>query len=292
VPGVRPKNIKADVGSWHFAQQANQAAASVREEDVGVSHGASSVGDAAGQANLTLEYWSIPGPKHGFAGTLTVSQEGLNPATREARLFADGEQIDTFEVGGETRHDLKAAFGAGMERIKDVEAIKVTLALGDDEFTVFEAKLSGTADAMAAMKKAADAYFVQSGSAEEFARRARQSGGGGGGSGQAGGGCFLTTACCGVIGLPDDCFELATLRRFRDEVMMSSADGRADVARYYAEAPQIVAGIHRCGDESVLLRLYFTHILPSALAARFGLHSLARRLYTGMMRRLSPYLAG
>ena len=30
-------------------------------------------------------------------------------------------------------------------------------------------------------------------------------------------GCFLTTACCEVLGLPDDCFELRTLRRYRDE---------------------------------------------------------------------------
>ena len=32
-------------------------------------------------------------------------------------------------------------------------------------------------------------------------------------------GCFLTTACCEVLGLSDDCFELRTLRRYRDRVL-------------------------------------------------------------------------
>ena len=36
-------------------------------------------------------------------------------------------------------------------------------------------------------------------------------------------GCFLTTACCEVLGLADDCFELRTLRRYRDEVTRRDA---------------------------------------------------------------------
>ena len=68
---------------------------------------------------------------------------------------------------------------------------------------------------------------------------------------------------------------------------MQTADGRADVARYYAEAPVIVAAIPRRGEERRLLMLYFTHIVPSVIAARIGANRLARRIYTDMMRRLT-----
>src|SRR5690606_13403351 len=45
--------------------------------------------------------------------------------------------------------------------------------------------------------------------------------------------CFLTSACCTVIGLGDRCWELETLRRFRDGWLSSFAAGRGDIARYY-----------------------------------------------------------
>ena len=39
-------------------------------------------------------------------------------------------------------------------------------------------------------------------------------------------GCFITTACCETLGLADDCFELRTLRRYRDEVLAKRARWR------------------------------------------------------------------
>ncbi len=48
------------------------------------------------------------------------------------------------------------------------------------------------------------------------------------------GGCFITTACCEVLGLDDDCFELRTLRRYRDQVLAARPGGDADIARYYS----------------------------------------------------------
>lgn len=39
------------------------------------------------------------------------------------------------------------------------------------------------------------------------------------GSSSGSGWCFLTTACCKYKGLPDDCAELETLRRFRDNYL-------------------------------------------------------------------------
>ena len=40
------------------------------------------------------------------------------------------------------------------------------------------------------------------------------------------GGCFITSACCEVLGLDEDCFELRALRRYRDRVLASRPGGR------------------------------------------------------------------
>ncbi len=102
------------------------------------------------------------------------------------------------------------------------------------------------------------------------------------------GGCFLTTACVDFAGLPDDCFELATLRRFRDEVLMRMPGGPDDVALYDRVAPAIVERIGGSPNRSrELARLYVLYILPSVVAACFGRARLARRIYTRMMRDLA-----
>jgi hypothetical protein len=54
----------------------------------------------------------------------------------------------------------------------------------------------------------------------------------------------------------------------------------------------ILAEISRRGDSRRLSRLYATHILPSALAARLGFNQIARILYTDMMRRLEGRYLG
>lgn len=99
-------------------------------------------------------------------------------------------------------------------------------------------------------------------------------------------GCFLTTACCEVLGLPDDCFELRTLRRYRDETLAAMPGGTAAVAAYYRVAPSILDRLPRQDRVTRLLSVYARFILPSAVAARLGLKRLAYRLYTRMMQEL------
>lgn len=98
-------------------------------------------------------------------------------------------------------------------------------------------------------------------------------------------GCFLTSAACDTIGLADDCWELASLRRFRDDWLAYQPGGAQDIATYYTEAPAIAARLLE--DPKSLVRLYWTRILPSALASRLGLKKTARRLYHRMMRDLT-----
>lgn len=58
-------------------------------------------------------------------------------------------------------------------------------------------------------------------------------------------GCFLTTACVEMKGLPDNCYELNTLRHFRDTYMKSTTTGVEDIKEYYSIAPQIITAIDK-----------------------------------------------
>jgi hypothetical protein len=61
--------------------------------------------------------------------------------------------------------------------------------------------------------------------------------------------CFLTTACVVSRGLPDNCIELRTLRRFRDKVLLDSPEGRKAVSEYYEIAPKIVVNVNALPDD-------------------------------------------
>ena len=102
--------------------------------------------------------------------------------------------------------------------------------------------------------------------------------------------CFLTTATVGAIGLADDCWELSTLRRFRDSWLARQAYGQALIADYYALAPRIVERIGTRPDaQRIWRRTYLWGIVPAALAAHFGLNRLAVRLYRRMTQRLQRF---
>jgi hypothetical protein len=73
-------------------------------------------------------------------------------------------------------------------------------------------------------------------------------------------GCFITTAYCEYAGLPDDCHELQTLRKFRDEFMMSNTVCASLVAFYYEHAPGIVARISQHPNRSAILERVKTHV--------------------------------
>ncbi|MBQ5952180.1 MAG: hypothetical protein IJL66_08540 [Lachnospiraceae bacterium] len=70
-------------------------------------------------------------------------------------------------------------------------------------------------------------------------------------------GCFLTSACCEYMGLPDDCEELQTLRRFRDEVLDRTITGHSLKLHYYEVAPKLLQKLEGRNDRNeILARLY------------------------------------
>lgn len=101
-------------------------------------------------------------------------------------------------------------------------------------------------------------------------------------------GCFVTTACCDLLGLADDCWELTTLRHFRDHALSALPGGLEDVAQYYREAPAALERLRRQADaERLLLDVYWRYVLPSAVLAAAGCHRAARSHYRRMMRHLA-----
>src|SRR5690606_23330002 len=98
---------------------------------------------------------------------------------------------------------------------------------------------------------------------------------------------FLTSACCAVVGLPDDCAELRTLRTFRDGWLAAQPGGRAEIFTYYAKAPGVAAQLMRTPQgRRDLLRLYWSTIVPCVLLVRLGLNRAAHAIYRRTMRRL------
>ncbi len=99
--------------------------------------------------------------------------------------------------------------------------------------------------------------------------------------------CFLTTACCSVVGLADDCWELTMLRRLRDGWMAGFANGQADIARYEQNAPAIAKRLGASAEgRRRLLRLYWSVIVPAAVMIGLGMRRAPYRLYRKMMLSL------
>lgn len=217
-----------------------------------------------------------------FAGTLRLATTSNVQSGFRARIEVDGKPIRTVEVPGYVDLDVTDLFGQDLAGLRNARSLVVTVE-GDDPYPIYEVDLAGTEAALEQMQLIPDYNYNvrrlgRASPQQEWEQQQNPNG-----AGQ----CFLTAACCEMVGLADDCFELAALRRFRDEVMLASASGRADVALYYDVAPAILAGIHRRGEERRLYGLYFGTILPCALMATLGLAWPTRLLYTRMMRSLA-----
>jgi hypothetical protein len=101
-------------------------------------------------------------------------------------------------------------------------------------------------------------------------------------------GCFLSTAACHFKGLPDDCHELESLRKFRDSHLLSSSEGQAMVAHYYSVAPAIA---ERLTDPADLEQVWQV-ICRCVVAIHAGHHEHATVTYRAMVKSLEHKLLG
>lgn len=96
-------------------------------------------------------------------------------------------------------------------------------------------------------------------------------------------GCFLTTAACEYKGLPDDCYELQTLRRFRDDYLAATPRGRALIEEYYDVAPAIA---HELSGTAALAEVW--EVVASCVGKiDAGRNEEAKAAYVAMVERLA-----
>ena len=74
-------------------------------------------------------------------------------------------------------------------------------------------------------------------------------------------GCYLTTACVDYFGKPDDCYELETLRSFRDGFMQTSTEMKEAAKKYYVIAPKIVAKINSLPNKASVYQKMYTDLV-------------------------------
>lgn len=99
--------------------------------------------------------------------------------------------------------------------------------------------------------------------------------------------CYITTAVCGSSGKADDCYELETLRAYRDEYLMKSESGRELVEEYYEVAPMIVMAIDMHKDASSIYRqIYQDYLMPCVHLAETGENEACKKRYTDMVYHL------
>lgn len=97
--------------------------------------------------------------------------------------------------------------------------------------------------------------------------------------------CYITSAVCRVQGKADDCYELTAFRRFRDQVMLASENGRALVEEYYRLAPAIVTSVGLCQDEAAVYNsVYQNYLLPCLALLEQGDNTGCRDKYVEMVR--------
>lgn len=96
----------------------------------------------------------------------------------------------------------------------------------------------------------------------------------------SGGGCFLTSACVEAKGLSDDCYELTTLRQFRDGYMANQECGKCEIAHYYNVAPAIVEKI-KCSEnaKAIFDKIYEELVLPCVKLIEEGQLAQAHKKY-------------
>jgi hypothetical protein len=80
------------------------------------------------------------------------------------------------------------------------------------------------------------------------------------------GGCYLTTACTENKGLPDNCYELETLRGFRDNFLLKNKEGIKLVDEYYKNAPAIVSKIQSSQNKDYYLNFIYDNLVVNTIS--------------------------
>jgi hypothetical protein len=101
--------------------------------------------------------------------------------------------------------------------------------------------------------------------------------------------CFITTACVKYYGLQDNCYELQTLRRYRDTYLLKSEENACLVHKYYSVAPQLVKLLEADSDRHILFAMVYSNVRSSCLAIERKQFEKAKRIYLAAVEDLMTY---
>ncbi len=105
--------------------------------------------------------------------------------------------------------------------------------------------------------------------------------------------CFLSTACIRARGLSDNCYELETLRAFRDGYVAAQPGGSALIAEYYSTAPDLVAALGAQPDAAGIYEGLYRDVVKASVrlideGQPEGAMALYRRSFEKLRARFGP----
>ncbi|MCC7302803.1 MAG: DUF2188 domain-containing protein [Bacteroidia bacterium] len=102
-------------------------------------------------------------------------------------------------------------------------------------------------------------------------------------------GCFITTACVKAKGLPDNCYELETLRKFREEYVRLLPEGSLLLKQYKTIAPQIVKLLKKQKDKKMVYDSLYVKISLACIFIERNENEKAFEIYCSTVRELSSH---
>lgn len=99
--------------------------------------------------------------------------------------------------------------------------------------------------------------------------------------------CYITTAVCESLQKPDDCYELETLRAYRDQYLLAECHEDALVEEYYCVAPLIVEAInHQADSVQIYKGILEEYIQPCIRLIESEQKEACKELYKEMVHTL------
>lgn len=100
-------------------------------------------------------------------------------------------------------------------------------------------------------------------------------------------GCYVTPAVCNSLSKPDDCYELNTFRRFRDQCLKLQPDGENLISEYYEIALLIVDKINTLSNaQEVYASIWQTYLEDCLHLIESGSNEECQRLYIEIVESL------
>jgi hypothetical protein len=98
--------------------------------------------------------------------------------------------------------------------------------------------------------------------------------------------CFLTTACVKYYSLPDDAYELTTLRKYRDNYLASSVDGKRLINDYYRISPKLVELANGDSERKTVYEFIYSRIRKACSEIEKQKYSSAKKIYVNLVGSL------